>query len=246
MSFIKHIGKHGDRKVAIVYRMVPNEDHMCLVTYPQTLPKAFHDAIMKVIESAPGQQAENLSDALHRNLLPDGRPILETLHREGMIKKVQTKDVIVTPNAQSHVRLDELNKILGDLETGNEAAEKMRKLDENAGLVDPAVKRQQEQMNHTQTQPDQGVDMNDLSDEGLAKQRIAQSAKMAQEAEQLLAESKRLQEEAWNLDPTLKPVERSKSEKEVKATRKKATRKKAIRKKETTVTESKTDPVKEK
>ena len=31
---IKHIGKHGDRKVAIVFREVPGETHMCLVIYP--------------------------------------------------------------------------------------------------------------------------------------------------------------------------------------------------------------------
>ena len=28
---IKHIGKHGDRKVAIVFREVPGEEHMTLV-----------------------------------------------------------------------------------------------------------------------------------------------------------------------------------------------------------------------
>jgi len=224
-QFIKHIGKHSDRKVAIIFRMVPGEDHMCLVTYPDTLPKQFHDAIMKVIESAPGQQAENLSDALHRNLLPDGRQILETLHREGMIKKVPTRDIIVTPNATSHVHLDELNKILGDLETGNEASKKMAELDKNAGLVDPTQNRAPLQERPVEDFP--GVDMNDFSDEGLAKQREAQSTKMEAEAKAMLAESKRLQEEAWGLDPSLKPVE------------KKVVRKKAVKKTAKKVTEPK-------
>ena len=94
---IKHIGKHGDRKVAIVFREVPGEEHMTLVVYPETLPVSFHDAIMKVIESPMGQEAENLGDALFRSLLSDGRAMLQTLHVEGMIKKVQAKQVTVTP-----------------------------------------------------------------------------------------------------------------------------------------------------
>ena len=38
MNFIRHIGKHGDRKIAILYRQVPGEDHMCLVVQPDILP----------------------------------------------------------------------------------------------------------------------------------------------------------------------------------------------------------------
>jgi len=227
MSFIKHIGKHGDRKVAIIFRMVPGEDHMCLVTYPDSLPKQFHDAIMKVIESAPGQQAENLSDALHRNLLPDGRQILETLHREGMIKKVASQHIIVTPNAQSHVHLNELNKILGDLDAGDEASKKMAELDKNSGLVDPTTNRAPLQDSALELDP------TDFSNEGLARQRDAQSKRLVFEAEQMIAESKRLQEEAWELDPTLKPVVKKK------ATRKKAVRKKTAKKKDVKVTEPK-------
>ena len=96
MSFIKHVGKHQDRKVAILFREVPQEEHMCLVIYPEVLPAPWHDTIMKVLESDVGQQAEQLADALHRSLLPDGRVILETLHLEKMIKKVRTGDVLVT------------------------------------------------------------------------------------------------------------------------------------------------------
>jgi hypothetical protein len=52
------------------------------------------------LESAPGQASPNLADVLHRNLLPDGRVILQALHNEGMLKKIQTNQVIVTPTAQ--------------------------------------------------------------------------------------------------------------------------------------------------
>ena len=138
---LKHIGRHGDRKVAILWREVPNEDHMCLVIYPETLPTHIHDSVMKTLESDVGQQATNLADALHRNMLPDGRVQLEALHREGMIKKIPTNQVIVTPTAQSSVKLDEMNKIIREMEQGGEALKRLQELDASAGMVDPAQKR---------------------------------------------------------------------------------------------------------
>ena len=71
---IKHIGKHGDRKVAIVFREVPGEEHMALVIYPDVLQVSMHDSIMKVIESPVGQEAENLGDALFRSLREGEHP----------------------------------------------------------------------------------------------------------------------------------------------------------------------------
>ena len=141
---LKHIGRHGDRKVAIIFRELPGEDHMCLVIYPDTLPTHIHNTIMSILESAPGQQSPNLADVLHRNLLPDGRVILQALHNEGMLKKIQTNQVIVTPTAQSNVKLDELNKIVKEMESGDAALKRMQELDANAGFVDPAVKRKAE------------------------------------------------------------------------------------------------------
>ena len=57
MAFMKHVGKHGDRKICILFRQVPGEDHMCLLVYSDLLPRMIHDEIMKVLESAVGQQA---------------------------------------------------------------------------------------------------------------------------------------------------------------------------------------------
>lgn len=184
---IKHIGRHGDRRVAVVFKSVPGEEHMCLVVYPDTLPVAWHDSIMKAIESPPGQQAADLGDVLFRNLLPDGRPILETLHKEGMIKKVQTVQVIMTPTTTSSVRLDELNKILNEMKQGEDAVRRLAELDSNAGLVDPRAKKIQEHMQNT---------IGALDDDALAVDLTQQADRMESEAKSLLAESARLRKEA--------------------------------------------------
>ena len=109
---IKHIGKHNDKKVVLLYRKVPGEDHMCLLVYSDLLPRLVHDEIMKSLESAPGQQADNFAEALFRVSMADGRNALEVLHREGFMKKVPTSQVIMAPTANAKIRLDELNDLL--------------------------------------------------------------------------------------------------------------------------------------
>lgn len=195
MSFLKHIGRHGDRKVAVLFREVPNEQHMCLVIYPDTLPAPWESSIMKVLESDVGQQAEQFADALHRSYLPDGRVILETLHREKMIKKIRAADVIITPRANSAVRLDELNKMLNEMKTGEAAIRRMAEADASRGMVDPSVKRAAEAAFKRGPEPDP------LSDRTIAANMLAQAQRMEAEGKGLLTEASRMRKDAERMDP---------------------------------------------
>jgi hypothetical protein len=132
---IKHIGRHDNKKVVVLFRTVPNEASQCLVVYSELLPRTYHDAVMSILESDVGQQANEFADALFRNLLPDGRNILDTLHREGLIKKLPTSQVIITPDSKSSCRLDELNKILRKV--GDGEGEALAEADAQSGLYDP-------------------------------------------------------------------------------------------------------------
>lgn len=203
---IKHIGKHGDRKVAIVFREVPGEEHMALVIYPEVLPVSMHDSIMRTLESPEGQSAENLGDALFRSLLPDGRPMLQTLHSEGMIKKVQTKQVVVTPTASSHVNLEEMNSILREMKMGEDAVKRLAELDSNRGMTGKVRQKDDFGREVGAPAPQQYVAGSDaaraLDDASLAKDLQSQAARMAAEAKQLLAESERLMKEAATMSGT--------------------------------------------
>ena len=211
---LKHIGRHGDRKVAILFREVPGEEHMCLVVYPETMPTHIHNSIMATLESAPGQAATNLSEVLHRNLLPDGRAQLEALHREGMIKKIPTNQVIVTPTPQSNVKLDEMNKIIREMEQGGEALKRLQELDASSGIVDPAQKRkaeaefkrsQERAAQDTKTPyvpPLQSVD-GALDDKTLAANMLAQAKRMEIEAKGMIAEAARMKKDAQALNPNV-------------------------------------------
>jgi hypothetical protein len=222
MNFLKHIGTQGDRKVAILYRTVPNEDHMCLVIYPQVLPAPWHDTIMKVLESAVGQQSEPFADALHRSLLPDGRNILETLHAEKMIKKIRTADVLVTPTGAAKLRLDELNKMLNEMKQGDAAIKRLADNDASRGMVAPDVKRRAEaeyKANQAAkaapgyTAPpvlkagENGV----LSDRDIASNMLAQAQSMEANAKAMIAEAAKMKKDAEKMDPTVKRPSTAKS-----------------------------------
>ena len=197
---IKHVGKHNSRKIVILYRTVPNEDHMCLITYSDAMPALIHTTVMEALESEMGQQAKEFADALFRKMLGDGRNCLNALHQEGLIKKVPTNQVIVTPTSNSSVRLDELNDILVKMEGGEEAKEKMADLDRNAGIRgttrQPKDVGEPTMVNTTEA----GV----LSDVDIAKGLVDQASQMKAEATRLLAEAKRLENEASQLAPKIR------------------------------------------
>jgi hypothetical protein len=201
---LKHVGKHNEKRIVLAYRQIPGDEHMCLVLYSDMLPSMIHDDVMKVLESAVGQNSKDLADALFRHTMADGRNCLETVHKMGLMKKVPTNQVIITPNAKSNVRLDELNNILNEMDKGEEAIKKMADLDKNSGLVGKREPREVGQnpasrSNLPQTTTTTVTDV--LSDEQLALQRVAQAAKMKLEAQQMLAEAARLEAEAADLTP---------------------------------------------
>lgn len=201
--FIKHVGKHGDRKVAILFREVPGEDHMCLVVYPDVMPSHMHDALIKAIETPEAQQAEQLADAVHSKLFPDGRPMLTALHAEGMIKKVQTEQVVVTPTPTATVKLSELNNILREMKTGEQAISKLAELDANSGYTGKAVRRDDfgRELRPPPAARNNLMGSNQaLDDSALAANFRQQAAKMEAEAKGLLAESARLAKEAAALE----------------------------------------------
>jgi len=196
---IKHVGKQGDKKVVVVFREVPGEDHMALVVYPDQLQQNLHDDLMNAIQSTKGQQAKDLGDALHGITGTNGRTILNTIHGERFMKKVRTQDIIMIPQPNNPgVRLDELNKIIRDLDTGSEAAGKLADLDANAGLADPDKKAAGIAASQAQTG---GA----LTDEAIAANLVQQADQMRAQMASLEAEATRLLEEAQSLNPALKP-----------------------------------------
>lgn len=198
---IKHVGRQGDKKVVVVFREVPEEEHMALVVYPDQLQQNLHDDLMNAIQSVKGQEAKDLGNALHGIVGTNGQTILNTIHSERFMKKVRTQDILMIPQPNNPgIRLDELNKIIRDLDTGADAAAQLADLDANAGLADPQKKAKGIAAAAAAT-GSTGV----LTDEAIAQNLVQQAEQMRAQMATLEAEADRLMEEAQSLNPSLKP-----------------------------------------
>lgn len=220
---IKHVGKHDQRRVVLLFKEVPGHDDMCLIVYTDTLPKLIHDPMMKCIESEVGQRANDITGPLSRTLMDTGANLLNTLHTSGHIRKVPTNQMILTPNAQTTIRLDELNKILKEMDTGDEAKQRLAKLDAQAGFKDPDKSLKFGDVSDdpiVKVEPLVASQDSVLTDTNIAQGQLSQANLMEKDAEVLLREAKNLRREAYESVPALKP----------KAIRKKATSKKVVAK----------------
>jgi hypothetical protein len=111
---MKHVGKmkNNSARVVVAYRTLPDEPHNCLVVGTQGLADSYHDFLMTAVESAGGQEANELADILATRRFSDGSVMLGYLHSNGHLRKVPTNTVLMTPDSQTQLPLDQLNEII--------------------------------------------------------------------------------------------------------------------------------------
>lgn len=211
MNFVRHIGKHNEKRCVVVFRKIPELDHMALVIYSDLLPRLIHDEVMRAVESPQGQDTVAISDVLFRTIMADGNNCLQSLHKNGLLKKVPTNQILMTPNASSSVRLDELNDLLDEIEKGKEAIDRLESIEASKGFTG---KRSPNMMPRSADIKEIGSNVTReaqgntsalealpgfISDSDLITQQLDQAAIMEANAQQLLAEAQRLKSEAQNL-----------------------------------------------
>lgn len=133
-NITKHVGLNNGKKIIILWPQIPEETWMCLALITEQIPAAYRDEIFKVLNSEAGQKAKNLADALFEVKLPDGRNLLNVLHKESLLKKLQCDQTFVTPDSVNKIKLNELNDMLEKIESGGEAAQKLADLDAYKGM----------------------------------------------------------------------------------------------------------------
>jgi uncharacterized protein with von Willebrand factor type A (vWA) domain len=233
--FTKHVGKVGDRKVAIVFREIPGESHMCLIVYTEIINASLHDDLIKAIESKEGQQTDNLSEVLNRVYTQTGQVLLQVLHNQGFLKKIQCEQVFVTPTPNAKVRLSELNDMLNKMAQGEEAIKLMEEMENSKGMQMPEdVRRRREEAQATKARAQAQGKMNNslppvqplqagqgaLDDNAIATNLQSQAARMLVEAKSLMAEAERMNKEAAQLTgakPEVKAKAKTKATTAVKA-----------------------------
>jgi hypothetical protein len=144
--------------------------------------------------------------------MDNGQNVLEVLHRQGYIRKVPANQMILQPNAQTTIRVDELNKLLREMDSGAEAHERLAEMDAQAGIKDPAksLKNLNKPDPVPQAAPVQAAADGVLSDEDIAKGQLSQAEALKADAQRLLNEAQTLESEAYNIAPSLKPKAKAK------------------------------------
>ena len=174
-----------------MFRQIPEDPGCCLLVDVQGLSNDMHNDLMNEVESAQAQQKADFSDHAHTHFFRDGRKMLETLHLEKKFIKLETDKVMMTPDNNTNIRLDELNEQLGSIASNPNLTEDqfntMHKFTSDAVTVGDEVKPA------TVTTKDDGV----LDDFSLAKGFVAQ-------AEGMEAEAKNLRDQAYELIPRRK------------------------------------------
>jgi len=188
---LKHIGrlKRNKRKVIVAYRTLPGDSSNCVCVTTENLEAADHDSLIKLVESNAGQNSYEFAQVMARSTLSDGSNMLARFHATGKMVKLPTSDIEMTPDLNTNISLDELNKIIAEqkgvtiddlaLTQSNEEPKPTKKSEQTASAI------------NTPTANDV------LTDDQLA-------ANYRSQADNLFKEAKRLREEAEKLVPTKK------------------------------------------
>lgn len=179
MAFLKHVGRHSKtgQRLVVVFMQLPDEPEHALVLYSDSLPDRYHQTMMEAVESPEGQASKQLYEVLSRKVFWHGTQILQTLHQERFLVKVNTAEVIMTPNTSTSIALNEL-------------LEKMAETDEN--VTAPIIE--------DRTQVDVNVDASKQDE----NKQIAQNLLI--QATLLETDAKSKREQAYKYDPSLKPA----------------------------------------
>lgn len=176
--FIKHVGRHAGtgQRLSVVFMSLPDEPDSALAVYSDTLPDRYHDSYMEAIESNEGQSTNNLYEVLSRKVFWHGKVMLDTLHSEGHLSKIPTNQIIMTPNTQTNVPLNEINDAMNSTE------------DTTVENVEPQESR---------------IDSNVKLSKQDENKQIAQN--LLVQANLLASEAEAKRQEAYTYDSSLKP-----------------------------------------
>lgn len=201
MKTYKHVGKlkNTGAKVVVAFRTLPGESDKALVLPTATLADQYHDALMQLVESDQGQEAFEFGEVMFIRHFPDGRPMLRAMQADGRLQKYPTDQIIMTPNVNSEIPLDQLNVFIAEQKncavdelcnfvSGAPGAQRDKKVVEEPVTRQPVTELVEDAVK-TEDQP--------LSDKDLAKSYRSQ-------ADALYKEAARLRREAEALDPTAK------------------------------------------
>lgn len=193
---MKHVGKmkNNGARIVIAYRTLPGDPYNALVIGTSGLMDSYHDSLMSLLESDAAQQANELADIMAVRRFPDGSNMLHYVHTNGLLKKVATSGVLVTPDNKTAIPLDELNSIIAQQQgTTIEQLAIKDSVNSTVATLTPDVKKESVSSNDNVSKTTSTSGDFDLS-----------AAEMRSRADALYKEAARLRKSADDIDPPKK------------------------------------------
>lgn len=209
MATLKHVGriKNTGRRCVVIFREMYNDkghvvdENNCLVVETDNLPDAEHQDIMRIIESGPAQTTGDVYNVFARERLGNGLPALQWMAQSQRLRKFPTSNIELTPDSRTVIGLDTLNKIVKMQKSGASEADIQKVLQDDTDLppreAQTIVDSSKEQTTDAPAEAQSGEN-GVLDDSAIAKSYVTQAEMFEQQA-------KDLREQAYTLDPTLKP-----------------------------------------
>lgn len=190
-DIMKHVGQYGGNPCVVVFREIPNEPENCLIVVSNTLDDRDHDDLMETVSSAEAQATGDVSQVMARRQMTNGEQLLNFLHFNKKLQKVPVSMVTLNPTPSQSVSLAEVNAEIKKITN-----------DPVAPVTDPTHLRED---NPATSQVNPSEAPAEVPAENPAQGLLLQADLMEQDAENLLAESKAKRQEAYEIDPSLKP-----------------------------------------
>ena len=196
-AFTKHVGRNNNgSRLVVVFREIPGAEDHCLCVESDSLMEMYHDQLLREVNSKEAQATVDLFKVLERRHFGDGRQMLNGLHEMGKLRKYPVSEITMMPMPNRPVPLAMVNEQIKDgtiAEETNVKAEDVVpeapvtegvSVDTEAGLVKPV-----------EVAP---VTVGDNVDSKVAAEGKLLQARLMEE------DAKKMREDAYALDPSLK------------------------------------------
>lgn len=111
---LKHVGQliNTQKRCVVMFREIPDDESNCLIVDTDSLVDWMHDDVINAVESPGAQSSIDFSEFAQRRTMTDGTNMLQALHAKGLLQKQKSSNVMMTPNRETQIRLDELNNLI--------------------------------------------------------------------------------------------------------------------------------------
>lgn len=108
----RHVGRitNTGARVAVVFRKIPGDEGFCLVIETDRLSDMYKDNVNGIVESRDAQATVDLYESLGRRTFADGLNCLQSLHNNGLLKKVAIAQIEMLPFPDKAVPLSLINE----------------------------------------------------------------------------------------------------------------------------------------